>query len=417
MMEKLQKLTSVWRKNSPREFFHKLRLYLQIRLFDRFNPAPLFVYRRTRRLLDEMLQGEYRHVILWRSSFGYSVPLFQRPQHIARAFAKSGSLVIYEVSRMTDGGRLPRQQEPGLWLFPMQNLFLRRLLMRALRRCPHPKYVQLYSTDWQLRARDLQSYQKAGFGLIYEYVDHLDPALSGTGELPKNVREKFDLVMRDRRVLIAATAQALYEDAARRRGSSERLVLSSNGVDYAFFQQFDSFTFEPAFRRILDLGRPIVCYYGALASWFDYTLVKKIAATGLYSLVLIGIKYDDSFDRQLHDTENVYFLGPRNYQVLKYYARAADVLIIPFVQNELTQSTNPVKLFEYMALRKPIVATDLRECRRYRSVLLANSHEDFLNQLKRALALRDDPALLSLLDRDARENDWSKKAQLILDLL
>lgn len=417
MREKLQKLKSAWCKYSPREFFHKLYLYLRLCLIDRFSLRTLLVYPRTRRLLREMLRGEYRRVILWRSSFGYAVPLFQRPQHIARAFAKSGSLVIYEVSRMTDDCCLPRQQEPGLWLFPTQNLFLRCLLMRALRRCSLPKYVQLYSTDWQLRARDLQAYQKAGFGLIYEYVDHLDPALSGTGELPKNVREKFEFVMRDRSVYIAATAHALYEDAARRRGGTERLVLSTNGVNYAFFQHFESFSFEAAFQRILALGKPIVCYYGALASWFDYALAKKIAATGRYSLVLIGIKYDDSYDSQLRGTENVYFLGPRDYRVLKYYARAADVLIIPFIQNELTQSTNPVKLFEYMALQKPIVTTDLSECRRYRSVLVADTHEDFLKKLELALTLRGDPALLSLLDREARENDWSKKAQLILDLL
>lgn len=417
MREKLRKLKSAWKKYGLRDFIHKLRLYWQSRLIDRLDVRPLLHYSRSRRILREMLHGACERVIVWRSSFGYAVPLFQRPQHIARELAKSGSLVVYEVSRMTDACRFPRQAEPGLWLFPMQNLFFRFMLMRELRRSPLRKYLQFYSTDWQLCARDLRAYQNAGFALIYEYVDHLDGALSGTGQIPKNVQEKFDFVMSDERVLVVATSRALYEDASRRRGGTKRLVLSTNGVDYDFFQRFEPFCFEPAFQRILDLGKPIVCYYGALASWFDYELARKIAATDRYSLVLIGIKYDDSFDRELRNVENVFFLGPRDYRVLKYYARAADVLVIPFLLNALTEATNPVKLFEYMALHKPIVTTALRECRQYRSVLLADSHDDFLQKLDQALLLRNDARLLSLLDKEARDNDWSKKAKIILDHL
>jgi hypothetical protein len=48
-------------------------------------------------------------------------------------------------------------------------------------------------------------------------------------------------------------------------------------VDYDFFQRYESYTFEPEFRAILERGKPILCYYGALAKWFDYDLIKTIA--------------------------------------------------------------------------------------------------------------------------------------------
>ena len=92
-------------------------------------------------------------------------------------------------------------------------------------------------------------------------------------------------------------------------------------------------------------------------------------------------------------------------------------MLIPFLVDPLTRATSPVKLFEYMALRKPIVTTDLDECRRYRSVLIGRSHEEFLKKLEEALRLRCDEEYLALLDREARENDWSEKARAITDAL
>ena len=184
MREKLAKLRSVWRREGFRGFCRKLGLYLRAHVLDALHPAVLLRPRRYRRLLRELLEEDCQRVILWRSSFGWNVPLFQRPQHMARALARGGSLVLYEVSRMTDDCLTLRRQEERLWLVHFGNLFLRRLLLRELKKLDKPKYVQLYSTDWQLSARQLEKLRARGFGVIYEYVDHISPLLSGTGTLP-----------------------------------------------------------------------------------------------------------------------------------------------------------------------------------------------------------------------------------------
>ena len=158
-------------------------------------------------------------------------------------------------------------------------------------------------------------------------------------------------------------------------------------------------------------------YYGALAKWFDYKLIKEIAKTNKYNIVLFGIKYDESFDENLNNEENIYFMGPRDYKVLKYYAKKADVLTIPFLINNITKATSPVKIFEYMALNKPIVTTDLNECRKYKSVLIAKNHKDFIKKLNEAIKLKKDRKYLALLEKEAKENDWSYKAKAIVDLI
>ena len=110
-------------------------------------------------------------------------------------------------------------------------------------------------------------------------------------------------------------------------------------------------------------------------------------------------------------------MGPRNYKILKNYASKMDVMIIPFKLNDITASTSPVKLFEYMALHKPIVTTAMRECKKYKSVLIGNSHEDFIKKLDQAISLKNDKDYIKLLDKEAIENDWNHKAKVIIDYI
>ena len=197
------------------------------------------------------------------------------------------------------------------------------------------------------------------------------------------------------------------------------MVYACNGVDYEFFQKLSgNFKYEQEFLDIVENGKINACYYGALASWVDYELIRAIDRTGLYNLILIGIPYDDSFENsKVEKLQNVYFIGAKEYNVLKYYAAKMDALIIPFVINSITQATNPLKLFEYMALHKPIVTTAMNECKKYQSVMIANTHQEFLDHLATTREKQQDKKYLELLDKEARENDWSQKAGAIIKLL
>lgn len=417
MSQKLSKLVNVYKKYGFRGFCRKLYAYVKANYLDKISFVTFFRQKKLRLALREILAGDYDRVVLWRSSFGYNVPLFQRPQHIARNLARERCLVFYEVTTMTDKIKTFRKNEAELYLFNFNNVLLNRILMRELERVSKPKYIQVYSTDWKLSKQAIENYRAQGFGFIYEYIDDLSPELAGTKELPQYITDKYDYAMSHEDVYVVVTAELLRQDVLKHR-SGARVAFSSNGVDNAFFRNFDeNYQFEPEFQKILDLGKPIVCYYGALAKWFDYDLLKKIAATGKYSVVLFGIRYDESYDEHIHGEENIYFLGPRDYRVLKNYARCADVLTIPFLINDITRATSPVKIFEYMALQKPIVTTDMNECRKYRSVLIGHDHEEFLAQLDRALALRQDTAYRALLAQEAEANDWSHKAAAIIDML
>ncbi len=369
--------------------------------------------------INNILSNEkYSRIIVWRSPFGWNVPLFQRPQHIARQFARKDCLVFYEVSLKTDNVIDIQSVENNLYLVNCENYTVKRILEECLEAQEKQVYIQIYSTNWCMSKDEVLDFKAKGFNLLYEYIDDISPELSGTDEIPEYILDKYNYAMSNKDVPIVTTAKQIYEDVVSKRGK-DNMVLSCNGVDYDFFQDFSKdYELEKEFEEIIDNGKINVCYYGALASWFDYDLIKKIDSTNKYNIILIGIKYDSTYDESgIDELSNVYFIGAKDYDVLKYYACKMDILTIPFVINSITQATSPLKLFEYMALHKPIVTTAMQECKNYSSVMVAEDHNEFIDLLQKATKLKTDNEYVALLDKEARENDWSNKAEIIIKLL
>jgi teichuronic acid biosynthesis glycosyltransferase TuaH len=63
-----------------------------------------------------------------------------------------------------------------------------------------------------------------------------------------------------------------------------------------------------------------------------------------------------------------------------------------------------------MALGKPIVTTDMLECKKYHSIMIAQEHKEFLLLVERAFKLKDDENYLRLSDDEAKRNTWEARA-------
>ncbi|MNR29084.1 hypothetical protein D3C85_1464470 [compost metagenome] len=62
-----------------------------------------------------------------------------------------------------------------------------------------------------------------------------------------------------------------------------------------------------------------------------------------------------------------------------------DVLIIPFLLNDITTATNPIKMYEYLATGKPVVTTALPEAKLYGEVYSSNNNDEFIKLVKQAM--------------------------------
>ena len=423
MKDKLSKFKSLIKKYGIIKTFKKILNYIFSIIINLFNSLNIFNNRKISKTIDEILEAsDYERIIIWRSNFGWNVPLFQRPQHISLNLSKQKCLVFYEVTHFTDKVKDLKKESDNLILINLENKSVQKILFSKLQNIQKPKYIQIYSTDWNMTVNELKSYIKNGYKIIYEYIDEINAVLSGTKDIPVNIKQKYEYMLSDtENVFVVVTADKLKEDILKKRGN-QKLVFACNGVDYEHYQNIDKdYKFDEAFANILKTNKPIIGYYGAFASWFDYNMVKKLAEKRPeYNIVLIGTKYDDTLEKSnLEELENVHFLGTKDYKILKNYASKFNVCTVPFLINDITKATSPLKIFEYMALGKPIVTTAMDECKKYKSVFIANNSEEFIELIDKAINLNKDinKEYFETLKKEALENVWACKAKDIIKIL
>jgi len=336
---------------------------------------------------------------------GWNTMMFQRYQHISWQSAQLGGLALYGGQPDIDRGLFVYQMPfRNLCVFDASDSHLTRKIVEGLTTSQQPKVIRIQSIDLMTSKEQVYEFLDLGFTIIYEYIDVISPTI--TGLVPKFVYNRHLSLLQDERIIVAATSNHLADEVGRHR--RQNFILNTNGVDVEHWRQ-SSAARPKAMLEIMNRGI-IVGYHGALAEWIDYELLRLIADHGNYELVLLGLEHDMEFRKSgLSGHPKVHFLGSKSYFELSAYARCYDVAILPFKKNELTDSISPVKIFEYMAAQKPVVTTDLVECHKYASCLVAKTRPEFLDKLNLAVQLRTDPQYLSTLDADARNNSWQQK--------
>ncbi|MGU8237285.1 glycosyltransferase [Clostridium perfringens] len=364
--------------------------------------------------------GNYDAIVIFDVYFGFEVKMFQRPQHIALNLAKENVLYFYKASPYVDKDiKTYKKMEENLYLVNTDLYWLQECLIDIISQSGVPAFGQIYSTSFVEYDSWLKKFTDRNFKIIYEYVDDLSDDIAGF-KISDEIKASHKRMLEDtEKVYVVTTADKLYQEAKELRGEN-KLALVTNGVQYEHFANIDCKKIPDKMKNIVKSKKKIIGYFGALASWFDYDLIKELAEEFKddYEIVLIGIDYDQSLGKSgILKLDNVHYLGTVNYNELPTYSKFFNVSIIPFVVNEITEATSPVKLFEYMALGKPIVTTALPECRKYESPLVSDSHEDFINNIKKAAELENSKEYIELLRKEGNQNTWRQKAKDIKELI
>ncbi|PWG82175.1 glycosyltransferase [Pararcticibacter amylolyticus] len=158
-----------------------------------------------------------------------------------------------------------------------------------------------------------------------------------------------------------------------------------NGGDLSLFNKNNAGPVPPELR---DLPRPVIGYVGLLtAQRLDIELIRKTALNSRGSVVLIGAE-DEIFSKSdLHNLKNVYFIEKKHTREIPSYINAFDVCINPQVINKITIGNFPLKIIEYLAMGKPVVAISTNTMREVFSehCYLSEDHDGFIENIETAL--------------------------------
>ncbi|HEX8066704.1 MAG TPA: glycosyltransferase [Thermoleophilaceae bacterium] len=186
--------------------------------------------------------------------------------------------------------------------------------------------------------------------------------------------------------LLVVTAKTLLD----KYGSlARRAVHVPNGFDPGLFSPELLDGGPPAPLR--DVPRPILGFTGTLFSFLDYDLLTRVAEVHAdKSLVLVGpieANMRETVERLVR-LPNVFHVERQPQPAMPAYVAEFDVCLNPFRVDRVSHNVNPLKVYEYLAMGRPVVSTPMEALRVEElggEIAFADGPEAFCAEIDRAL--------------------------------
>jgi teichuronic acid biosynthesis glycosyltransferase TuaH len=265
--------------------------------------------------------------------------------------------------------------EPTKWLprkvDPRVDAHLARSVERAVARAGMHRPVL-----WVNDPSGVAVVRRTGWPALYDVTDDWLAADRSPAEHARLVADERTLLDRCAEVTVCSTGLVA------RKGADRDVTLVTNGVDLD--------RYRAPYARPADLPEGLVALYVGTVhpDRFDVSLVLATARVlaGRARVVLVGPVVDLSPAEHADLAhEGVVLLGPRPWTTVPAYLRHADVLLVPHVVDAFTDSLDPIKLYEYRAVGRPVVATPVAGFRDAQRVRVAGA-ESFPAAVLAALA-------------------------------
>ena len=218
--------------------------------------------------------------------------------------------------------------------------------------------------------------ERTGWPSVYDVTDDWLESTSHSHQLQR--LRALDRLALERADEVVVCSPKLAET----RGASRPVTLIPNGVDVDLFRRPQA--------RPRDLPpSPVAVYAGTLHSTrLDLALAGRLAAElPDVSFAFVG---PDSLTagerRELESHANVTLLGPRPYERVPGYLQHADVIVVPHVVSPFTESLDPIKLYECLAIETPTVATPVAGFREHADDLAIVDASAFVGCVRDVLA-------------------------------
>lgn len=233
--------------------------------------------------------------------------------------------------------------------------------------------------------------------VIYDKMDD-DIQITQNNMLKKLISEvEPKLIHRADHIFVSAQ---VFKDRIEKSG--KKAVLVPNAVEIQHKKSIPAKKWADHYR--------IYGYIGMISHWFDMDAIKEILNTDKDNyVVLVGPTEIPQFKH-----ERLEYVGRVPKDEVPNWIAAFDVCLYPFKKNKLLDTINPVKIYEYLAQNKPVLAVKSKEIKAIHPNMALYGNFEQLRLLVRS-NLRppftsEDEVRLFLA-----ENNWEYRAKKILE--
>jgi glycosyltransferase involved in cell wall biosynthesis len=164
-----------------------------------------------------------------------------------------------------------------------------------------------------------------------------------------------DFIVKNSEAVIAPTSY-IRRYALMRGVKDERISVIPNGVDLRVFHR----GIESDLRSKLKMGGREVClYFGRFDEWAGAHMLRQLGSIFEQKrpdarFLLVG-----GGSAQANFAKNTVLINEVPHNKVPEVIAIADVVLVPFPENEVSHAASPLKLFEAMAMGKPLVASSV----------------------------------------------------------
>jgi glycosyltransferase involved in cell wall biosynthesis len=203
----------------------------------------------------------------------------------------------------------------------------------------------------------------------------------------------------------------------------ENILVAHDGVSLEDYSEISNYKFLPNKKEY------IILYTGNLFPWKGvYTLVNSIKYLPQnFKLVSIGgsenyLSNFISYVEKNSESNRIKIFSHMQKKYLLEYIEKADVLVLPnSAKDKMSLFTSPIKLFEYMASNRPIIASNLPSI----TEVLSNNNaflfepdnpKDLAEKIQKAVSSNCREVVLKSYE-DVKKYTWEKRAQSIAQFI
>ncbi len=242
--------------------------------------------------------------------------------------------------------------------------------------------------------------------LVYHCIDDY-------GEFTGAPKRSFEAMEREILQTADLTVVSSRELLSLKRPHSKNIAYVPHGVDLKGFER--ELKNRVTLPDIDAVKGPTAGFVGRIADWIDLELVGRCASEMRHwSFVFVGPSNVDL--SRYRGMGNMIFLGRRDHRLIPHYIKRFDVCLMPFVCNRLVASVNPLKMYEYLAVGKPVVSVPMPETAEFAGVVAIAEPRDFSRAIQHVYET-DSPSKQEVRIDSVRGRSWEAVADTILERL
>jgi hypothetical protein len=112
-------------------------------------------------------------------------------------------------------------------------------------------------------------------------------------------------------------------------------------------------------------------------------------------------------------------MGTVNHEKIWQIMETSNALIMPFKQNDFTNTINPVKLYEYIYAHKPVISIYTTESKEFKDyIYLYNKENEYFNLLE--LLLSGELTVKKNVEESTQfciENSWKRRIEEVYQII